>query len=299
MATSITNSFITQYERDVHDVFQREGSVLKPTVRFKSDVVGSVATFQKIGTGTATTKARHGTITPMNQTHTAVSTTLADFYAGDWVDKLDEAKINIDERMAIARGGARALGRKCDDQILTTLDSTSSTTVTIAVGSSAAVRNGLLNMIKALIAADAYDPGNMYGVMSPTLWAMASTINEFASSDYVGSDGQVYNVGAPVGSFKRWAQVLWTVHSGNPGVGTGTSKVFLYNKSAVGYASGKAPGNLAGTMSGETSVGADITWHGDRAAHFVNHAMSGNSVMIDDTGVIEGNVDDTAAIPTS
>jgi len=299
MATSITNSFITQYERDVHDVFQREGSVLKPTVRFKSDVVGSVATFQKIGTGTATTKARHGTITPMNQTHTAISTTLADFYAGDWVDKLDEAKINIDERMAIARGGAKALGRKCDDQILTTLDSTASTTVTIAVGSSAAVRNGLLGMIKALIAADAYDPGNMYGVMSPTLWAMASTINEFASSDYVGSDGQVYNVGAPVGSFKRWAQVLWTVHSGNPGVGTGTSKVFLYNKSAVGYASGKAPGNLAGTMSGETSVGADITWHGDRAAHFVNHAMSGNSVMIDDTGVIEGNVDDTAAIPTS
>jgi hypothetical protein len=299
MATSITNSFITQYERDVHDVFQREGSVLKPTVRFKSDVVGSVATFQKIGTGTATTKARHGTITPMNQTHTAISTTLADFYAGDWVDKLDEAKINIDERMAIARGGAKALGRKCDDQILTTLDSTSSTTVTIAVGSSAAVRNGLLGMIKALIAQDAYDPGNMYGVMSPALWAMASTINEFASSDYVGADGQVYNVGAPVGSFKRWAQVLWTVHSGNPGVGTGTSKVFLYNKSAVGYASGKAPGNLAGTMSGETSVGADITWHGDRAAHFVNHAMSGNSVMIDDTGVIEGNVDDTAAIPTS
>ena len=299
MATSITNSFITQYERDVHDVFQREGSVLKPTVRFKSDVVGSVATFQKIGTGTATTKARHGTITPMNQTHTAISTTLADFYAGDWVDKLDEAKINIDERMAIARGGARALGRKCDDQILTTLDSTSTSTVSIAVGSAAAVRNGLLGMIKSLIANDAYDPGNMYGVMSPALWAMASTINEFASSDYVGADGQVYNTGAPVGSFKRWAQVLWTVHSGNPGVGTGTSKVFLYNKSAVGYASGKAPGNLAGTMSGETSVGADITWHGDRAAHFVNHAMSGNSVMIDDTGVIEGNVDDTAAIPTS
>jgi len=299
MATSITNSFITQYERDVHDVFQREGSVLKPTVRFKSDVVGSVATFQKIGTGTATTKARHGTITPMNQAHTAISTTLADFYAGDWVDKLDEAKINIDERMAIARGGAKALGRKCDDQILTTLDSTSSSTVTIAVGSSAAVRNGLLGMLEAMISNDAYEPGSMYGVMSPKLWAMASTINEFASSDYVGADGQVYNVGAPVGSFKRWAQVLWTVHSGVPNVGTSTAKVFLWNKAAIGYASGKAPGNLAGTMSGETSVGADITWHGDRAAHFVNHAMSGNSVMIDDGGVIEGNVDDTAAIPTS
>ena len=299
MSTSINTAFITQYERDVHDVFQRDGSVLKPTVRYKSDVVGSVATFQKIGTGVATTKARHGTITPMNQTHTAISTTLADFYAGDWVDKLDEAKINIDERMAIARGGAKALGRKVDSQIFTTLDSTSQSTVTIAVGTSAAVRNGLLGMIKALIANDAYDPGNMYGVMSPTLWAMASTISEFASSDYVGTDGMPYKGGAAVGNYKRWAQVLWTVHSGHPGVATSTSKVFLWNKTAVGYAAGKTPANLAGTMSGETSIGADITWHGDRAAHFVNHAMSGNSVMIDDGGVIEGNLDDTAAIPTS
>ena len=299
MSTTINNAFITQYERDVHDVFQRDGSVLKPTVRYKSDVVGSVATFQKIGTGVATTKARHGTITPMNQTHTAISTTLADFYAGDWVDKLDEAKINIDERMAIARGGAKALGRKVDSQIFTTLDSTSQSTVTIAVGTSAAVRNGLLGMIKALIANDAYDPGNMYGVMSPTLWAMASTISEFASSDYVGTDGMPYKGGAAVGNYKRWAQVLWTVHSGNPGVATSTSKVFLWNKTAVGYAAGKTPANLAGTMSGEASIGADITWHGDRAAHFVNHAMSGNSVMIDDGGVIEGNLDDTAAIPTS
>ena len=66
----------------------------------------------------------------MNQTHTAISTTLADFYAGDWVDKLDEAKINIDERKAIARGGAKALGRKVDDQLLTILDTTSQSTVT-------------------------------------------------------------------------------------------------------------------------------------------------------------------------
>ena len=299
MSTTINNAFITQYERDVHDVFQRDGSVLKPTVRYKSDVVGSVATFQKIGTGVATTKARHGTITPMNQTHTAISTTLADFYAGDWVDKLDEAKINIDERMAIARGGAKALGRKVDSQIFTTLNSTTESTISFTVSSAATVRNGLLGMIQALIANDAYDPGNMYGVMSPKLWAMASTISEFASSDYVGTDGQPYKGGAPVGNYKRWAQVMWTVHSGVPNVGTSTALVFLWNKAAVGYAAGKTPANPAGTMSGETSIGADITWHGDRAAHFVNHAMSGNSVLIDTAGVIEGTLDDTAAIPTS
>jgi hypothetical protein len=298
MSTTINNAFITQYERDVHDVFQRNGSVLKPTVRFKSDVVGSVATFQKIGKGLATTKARHGTITPMNQTHTAVSTTLADFYAGDWVDKLDEAKINIDERKAIARGGAKALGRKVDDQLLTTLDTTSQSTVTLTVTTSAQVRNGLLDMIEAMIVNDAYEPGNMYGVMSPHLWAAASTIKEFASADYVSGNGLPFMEGAPVGMFKRWGQVLWTVHSGVPNVGTATSKVFLWNKDAVGYAAGKTPANLAGAGK-ETSVGADITWHGDRAAHFINHAMSGNSVMIDDAGVIEGNLNDGATLPTA
>jgi hypothetical protein len=68
---------------------------------------------------------------------------------------------------------------------------------------------------------------------------------------------------------------------------------------AVGYAAGEHPANLAGTMAGESSVGADITWHGDRAAHFVNHAMSGGACMIDDTGVIEGNLDDTGTVPAS
>ncbi len=298
MSTSINNAFITQYERDVHEVFQRNGSVLKPTVRFKSDVVGSVATFQKIGKGLATTNARHGTITPMNQTHTAISTTLADFYAGDWVDKLDEAKINIDERKAIASGGAKALGRKVDDQLLTTLDTTSQTVVTLTVTTSAQVRNGLLDMIEAMIVNDAYEPGNMYGVMSPHLWAAASTIKEFASADYVAGNGLPFMEGAPVGMFKRWGQVLWTVHSGVPNVGTATSKVFIWNKDSVGYAAGKTPANLASSGT-ETSVGADITWHGDRAAHFINHAMSGNSVMIDDAGVIEGNLNDTATLPTS
>src|SRR3990172_8396175 len=139
MSTSITTSFITSYEAKVHEVFQRRGSYLKEATRLKTDVIGSTAVFQKIGKGVATTKARHGTITPMNKTHTAPSATLADFYAGDWVDKLDEAKTNINERDAIASGGAMALGRKVDDQITTVLDTTTQTVITLTVTSKATV----------------------------------------------------------------------------------------------------------------------------------------------------------------
>ena len=134
MSTSIDQAFVSSYEAKVHEVFQRKGSYLKDAVRMKTDVVGSTAYFAKVGKGTATTKSRHGTITPMNQTHAQPSITLADFYAGDWVDKLDEAKTNINERDAIASGGAMALGRKVDDQIVTVLDTTTQTPTTITRG---------------------------------------------------------------------------------------------------------------------------------------------------------------------
>jgi hypothetical protein len=284
-------------------VFQRQGGLLRQTVRTKDGVVGSSTTFQKIGKGTATTKARHASITPMNQDHTAIECTLADFYAGDWVDKLDEAKVNIDERMAIAQGGAWALGRKVDDQIITALDATTQTAVSGTVTSSAAIRNYLIEMSEALDNLDVPNDGQRYGVLTPRLWAMAMTVQQFASADYVGANGLPFTEGAPIGRFKSFQNILWTVHTGLPGKGTNTAKVFAYHKSAIGYATGASPSNVsasAGNGGGFSApVMADITWHGDRASHFVNHWMSGGAALIDDTGVIEGNHDDNEAIPTS
>lgn len=305
MSTSIDQSFIRDYDALVHEVFQRRGGILRSCVRTKDNVVGTSTTFQKVGKGTASTKARHGQITPMNQTHTAIECTISDFYAGDWVDRLDEAKINIDERRVLAEGGAMALGRKVDDQILTALDATTQPAVGWTETSGAAIRNSMIEMVKALLANDVPNVlGENYGVLSPQAWAFAMTVDEFKRADYVGPTGLPFKEGAPVGQFIRFMNILWTMHTGVPGVGTATAKVFVWNKKALGYAAGAHPMNVAASagnsMSGFTSpVMADITWHGDRAAHFVNHWMSGGAVLIDDTGVIEGTVDDTQPLPTT
>ncbi len=300
MSTSIDTSFVTKYEKDAHEVFQLRGSRFKPTVRFRDGVVGSTDVFQIIGKGVATTKARHGSITPMNQDHTTATCTLADFYAGDWVDRLDVAKQNMDERKAIAGGGAMAIGRKIDNQILTALGGTTQTAVTVTVTSDAAVLNGMLEGIEAAALLDSFIEGEMYGVLSPRMWARLMRLTQFSNADYVGPGGTEFTKAIPVGQrWKFWQGVLWTFHSAVPGVGGATSKGFLWNKNAIGYCAGEHPANLAGTMQGETSIGADITWHGDRASHFVNHAMSGGAVLIDDTGVIEFNSNDTTAIATS
>ena len=293
MSTSIDTAFVRQYERKVHLVWQREASYLRNTVRFRPDIVGESTTFQKIGVGTATTKARHGTITPMNQTHTAHTATLVDFYAGDWVDRLDEAKINIDERDAIATSGAYALGRKVDSQIETILAAANTDNVTITVTSEALVRAGLLQMAANLFKKDVPNDGSLFGALNPTMWARAMTIKEFSSSDWVGANGLAFNMGTPTqGKFIDWMGIKWLMHTGLTGQDTATANSYVWHRNSIGYAAGKHAGNVAGN----NSVAADITWHGDRAAHFVNHMMSGGGVEIDGNGIIEGQSDDGAAI---
>ena len=111
MANTIDTAFIRQFETEVHLAYQRMGSKLRNTVRTVSNVNGSTVRFQKIGTGSASTKSRNGMITPMELTHTTVDVTLSDYYAAEYIDKLDELKTNIDERQAVAQSAAAALGR--------------------------------------------------------------------------------------------------------------------------------------------------------------------------------------------
>ena len=48
---------------------------------------------------------------------------------------------------------------------------------------------------------------------------------------------------------------------------------YFYHKTAIGHAVAQ-------------DIMTDITWHGDRAAHFVSNMMSQGSVLIDNGGVV-------------
>ena len=98
MSATIDQAFIKQFEAEVHMAYQRMGSKLKNMVRNVNGVKGSTVQFQKVAKGSASTKARHAEVVAMNIVHSNVTATLNDFYAADYVDKLDELKVNIDER---------------------------------------------------------------------------------------------------------------------------------------------------------------------------------------------------------
>ena len=275
MSTSIDNAFVKQFEREVHEAFQRQGSKLRNTVRTLGNVNGSSAIFQKVGKGTASTKSTHGMVPVMNVSHTSVECLLNDYYAGDWIDQLDELKINIDERQVIANAGAYALGRKTDDLIIAALASVGAGQQ-IVDGNIGLTLTKVMDAFQMLGGADVPDDGERYAVVGWKQWSELLQIDEFSNAQYVGPDELPFQATQA----KRWLGTLWMPHSGLPIDGSDIRSCFWYHKTAIGHAAA-------------SDVKTDITWHGDRAAHFVNNMMSQGAVLVDASGVVEIFCDET------
>lgn len=265
MSVSIDQSFVRQFEAEVHEAYQRMGSKLRQTVRSKSDVKGSSTTFQKVGQGSASTKSRHGLVPVMTIDHTAVECVLTDYYAGDWIDKLDEMKINIDERQVIANAGAFALGRKTDELILSALDASANFAGT---GADGLTKTKVLAAFEMMGAADVPDDGQRFAVVGWKQWAELLDIPEFTNAEYVGQDALPWRDSQA----KRWLGTTWIPHSGLTLSGS-TRLCHWYHRTAVGHAAG-------------AEVQTDISWHGDRAAWFVANMMSQGAAMVEGAGVV-------------
>jgi hypothetical protein len=270
-STDVDAVFVKQFEAEIHEAYQRQGSKLRPTVRSKTGVTGSSTHFPKVGKGTAAAKTRHGSVPLMNLEHGQVECVLQDYYAGDWVDRLDELKTNVDERQVVANAGAYALGRKTDELIIAALDTATQEAVGTASGTTDSDGLTLAKVLLAfemLGAADVPDDGQRFAVVGWKQWSALLSIEEFASAEYVGDDALPWK-GTQA---KRWLGGLWMPHSGLTKSGN-LRFCYFYHRTAIGHAAA-------------ADIATDITWHGDRAAHFVSNMMSQGAVLIDGAGVV-------------
>ena len=197
MSAQITNAFITQFEAEVHMAYQRMGSKFKGLVRTVNGVSGESVKFQKVGTGEATTKARHAEIVAMNISHSNVTATLSDFYASDYVDKLDELKTNIDERSVIANNAAYALGRKTDSIITDAM--ASATTVANNAGANGAsslatdMNVDKFKDMQALFGTNSVpDDNQRYWAIGPKQWSDLLSDDQWTRSEYLGNSELPY-----------------------------------------------------------------------------------------------------------
>ena len=264
MANTIDQAFIKQFETEVHMAYQRMGSKLRNTIR-STNVSGSTARFQKIGTGSASTKSRNGNVTPMELAHTNVEVSMSDFYAAEYIDKLDELKTNINERQAVTQSSAAALGRKTDEIIVAAMDAGANSTQIHDTGS-ALGKADLLTVFETFGAADIPEDGQRYLVMSPKGFADLYNINEFASSDFVGDQNLPFAGGITMKEFLGFKIFSTNAVSGG--------KNFAYHTTAIG-------------IGVNSDVSTEINYVAEKVAHLSTSMMSMGAVAIDDNGIYE------------
>ena len=265
MASSINNAFITQFEAEVHMAYQRMGSKLKNLVRTVNGVNGSTVKFQKVAKGSANTKARHAELVAMDLAHSNVSATLTDYYAADYVDKLDELKVNIDERQVVAQSAAYALGRKTDQVLIDVLDA--STSIAVNVNSDASEAMTLVkakNMMEVFNGNDVPDDGQRYWVVGPRQWSDLLSVDQFSRVEYVGPNELPFPGGMTA---KRWMGFLFFVHSGLSLSGD-DRKTLAFHKSAIGCGIG-------------SDVRTEVNYIPEKVSHLITSMISLGAVEID------------------
>lgn len=264
MANTIDQAFIKQFESDVHMAYQRMGSKLRNTVRM-ANVTGSTVRFQKIGTAEATTKSRNGNVTPMELTHTYAEATMEDYFAAEYIDKLDELKININERQAVAQSAAAALGRKTDALLYAAMDAGASGT-TIHDTGSALERADLLSLFETFGNADIPEDGQRYLAMNPKGFADLFAIDQFASSDYVGPQNLPFAGGMTMKEFLGFKVFSTSAIT--------AGKNIAYHTTAVG-------------LGVNADVQTEINYVPEKVSHLATSMMSMGAVVIDSNGVYE------------
>lgn len=275
MSNTVAQSFVTEYESGVHIAYQQTGSKLRKTIRLQTGVTGEKAVFQKAGKGVAGKKTRHGNVPLMNLDHSTVTATLEDWYAAEYIDKLDMLKTKNDEMKIATDAGGYALGRKIDELIISKLAETSNI---IELATSGFTKKKALSLFKAFNEKDVPDDGQRFAALGANQWNEMMNIEEFKNSDYAGEKFP-WLKGTEA---RTWMGINWMFHNGLPLVG-GTRSCFGYHKTAAGLAEG-------------SDVKTMIDWVAEKAAHLADSMLSAGAVLIDENGVIEILCDDDAVV---
>ena len=269
MATSITNAFITQFVAEVHMAYQRMGSKLKNLVRTVNGVNGSSVKFQKVAKGSANTKARHAEVVAMDLSHSNVSATLTDYYAADYVDKLDELKVNIDERQVVAQSAAYALGRKTDS-VLTGIMDGATQLANNSSGTGTGMNLGKAQaMMELFNTNDVPDDQQRFWVVGPKQWSDLINLDQFSRVEYVGEGELPYAGGMTA---KRWLGFLWFVHSGLETSGSTDRHTVAFHKSSLGLGVG-------------SDVKTEVNYIPEKVSHLITSMLSIGGTLIDTDGI--------------
>jgi len=272
MAQNVTTAFVTLFESEVKQAYQAE-SVLRGTMRSRTNVQGNTVKFPKIGKGTATVRVPQTDVTPLNVTYSQVTATMSDYIAAEYSDIFHQSHINFDERRELVEVVSKAIGRRIDQVCIDALNAASSpSTVATSVGGAASN----MNIEKLRAAAKALNENNVpasdrYMLMHASQLDALLGETEVTSSDFASVKALVQG---EINTFMgfRFITIGDRDEGGLPK--PSTRSCFAWHKDSMGYAE---------SMAQKT----EVNYIPEKTSFLVSSMFSAGSIAIDDEGIVK------------
>ena len=272
MAQNVTTAFVTLFESEVKQAYQAE-SVLRGTMRSRTNVQGNTVKFPKIGKGTATVRVPQTDVTPLNVTYSQVTATMSDYIAAEYSDIFHQSHINFDERRELVEVVSKAIGRRIDQVCIDALNAASSpSTVATSIGGAASN----MNIEKLRAAAKALNEKNVpasdrYMLMHASQLDALLGETEVTSSDFASVKALVQG---EINTFMgfRFITIGDRDEGGLPK--PSTRSCFAWHKDSMGYAE---------SMAQKT----EVNYIPEKTSFLVSSMFSAGSIAIDDEGIVK------------
>lgn len=238
----------TLYRQELVKTFERRMAMLEPTCTTEGIASGSSFVFLINGSGSASavTRGTNGKIPSRANDDTQVTCTME-----EWHDKPQATRFNIFAGQAgAARRGAMqeesigVLNRKADDLVIDALEA--STQYAGLTASTLSVDKAMHAVAVILGNNVPWTANDLFGLLTPAALAYLMQTKEVTSKDYV-EMGPLPGMPLKI----KWAGLNWMVHTGLPGAGTSSERLFVYHRSAIGLARDRANMNVSAGYNDE------------------------------------------------
>jgi hypothetical protein len=269
MSINLPNLAVIEFDAMVKAVYQSEGFLLRNTCYTKSNVVGSQVRFQKVSKGMASLHVPQNKIPLMDIDYTPVTATMQDWDAADMSDIFKQREVNFEERQQLAKMGAMAIGRRCD-QIIIDAVAASGTGNIVAAGGTGFDYAKFLSMNKIFSDLGVTRAEDRFVILTAEGEEDILNDDKFINSRYTNNmllgDGRLDG--------RKVMGYNWIVIPSNAEGGLTAGKAYAWAKNAMGFAVGM-------------DIRADMQYLADYASWFVNTMFKGTAVAIDNTGIVE------------
>ena len=277
MSKYLSSVAVTEFDSMVKHAYQSAGK-LRGAVTLRSGVVGDTYKFRKMGKGLANQKASQADVTPMDISHSLVTSTLENWNAPEYTDIFDAAEVNFDEKSELASVIANALGRREDQLVIDALAAATSTHT--AVTATAGFDVATIREAGAALDGVGAPMEGRYIAFNKTQKQQLLGTTQATSSDYMNVKALV---SGDIDTFYGFKFILIDdrVEGGLPGGGTSTADAFAFHRDSLGMAVGIDPKT-------------EINYIAQKTSWLVNGMLKAGACVRDVDGFVKLISDDTA-----